>query len=110
MPARQIDHMQSCAGNSRAFLAAILWLPLALTGHAETLTGHVVKTADGDTITVLDSKRQEHRIRIASIDAPEKDQPFGAASKKHLSKIAAGKEASNLCYKRDRYQRLICIV
>jgi endonuclease YncB( thermonuclease family) len=70
----------------------------------------VANVADGDTITILDSKRQQHRIRLAGIDAPEKNQPFSAASKKHLSEIAAGNEATNHCYKRDHYQHLICIV
>jgi len=39
---------------------------------ASVLEGTVVKVADGDTITVLDSNKQQHRVRIAGIDAPEK--------------------------------------
>lgn len=37
---------------------------------AATLTGKVVKVADGDTITILVGKEQ-HRIRLQGIDAPE---------------------------------------
>jgi endonuclease YncB( thermonuclease family) len=40
-------------------------------------TGKVVAVADGDTITVLDIQRQQHKIRLAGIDAPEKAQAFG---------------------------------
>jgi endonuclease YncB( thermonuclease family) len=39
-------------------------LLLCLIAHgvaAETIRGKVVKIADGDTLTILDSKRQEHR-------------------------------------------------
>jgi len=62
----------------------------------------VVSVADGDTITLLDSNRQQHRIRLAGIDAPEKAQPFGKRSKQHLSELAFGKEAKADCYKVDR--------
>lgn len=44
---------------------------------ADTLTGKVVGVSDGDTITVLDSDKRQHKIRVAGIDAPEKNQPFG---------------------------------
>jgi endonuclease YncB( thermonuclease family) len=33
--------------------------------------------ADGDTITVLDADKVQHKIRLAGIDAPEKKQAFG---------------------------------
>ncbi len=36
--------------------------------------GKVVKVADGDSITVLDSTNTQHRIRLQGIDAPEKGQ------------------------------------
>jgi endonuclease YncB( thermonuclease family) len=93
-----------------AFLVATLWLLLVFTAHAETLTGRVVKVADGDTITLLDASRVQHKIRISGIDAPERKQPFGAASKKNMSDLSAGNQAKAICYKRDRYKRLICTV
>jgi endonuclease YncB( thermonuclease family) len=66
--------------------------------------------ADGDTITMLDSNRQQHRIRLAGIDAPEKAQPFGQRSKQHLAQLAFGKDAKADCYKGDRYDRDVCTV
>ena len=65
-----------------------LWV---LSAWAETFEGRVVSVADGDTITLLDSNRQQHRIRLAGIDAPEKAQPFGQRSKQHLSELAFGR-------------------
>jgi endonuclease YncB( thermonuclease family) len=66
--------------------------------------------ADGDTITLLDNSRQQHKIRLAGIDAPEKAQPFGLRSKQHLSELAFGKDAKADCYKVDRYDRDVCTV
>ncbi len=48
---------------------------------AEVVTGRVVSIADGDTLTVLDSSNQQHKIHLYGIDAPEKKQPFGSRSK-----------------------------
>ena len=53
------------------------------------LEGTVVNVADGDTITVLDSDKVQHRVRIAGIDAPEKGQPFGNASRKRFGELVA---------------------
>ncbi len=50
---------------------------LSLAASADSLTGKVVKVADGDSITVLDSTNTQHRIRLQGIDAPEKGQPYG---------------------------------
>jgi endonuclease YncB( thermonuclease family) len=48
--------------------------------HAETLTGKVVKIADGDTITLLDRDNRQYRIRVAGIVAPVRMQPYYEAS------------------------------
>jgi endonuclease YncB( thermonuclease family) len=59
-----------------ALCAALL---VALQGSAATIEGHVVAVADGDTITVLDTTNTQHKIRLSSIGAPEKKQPYGHA-------------------------------
>ena len=56
-------------------------LVASVSVHAATLSGTVVGVSDGDTITVLDANREQHKIRVAGIDAPEKAQPFGQRSK-----------------------------
>jgi endonuclease YncB( thermonuclease family) len=88
----------------------LLCLFLCTQAFAETLEGRVVGVTDGDTITLLDDSRQQHKIRIAGIDAPERKQPFGNRSKQHLSLLAFGKQATADCYRRDRYGRRICAV
>lgn len=83
-----------------------LWLGVA---HAETLTGKVIKVADGDTITIL-SGEQAHRVRLSGIDAPEKGQPYGNLSRQNLNRLVHGKAATADCHKVDRYQRKVCKV
>ncbi len=77
---------------------------------ADTLTGKVVKVADGDSITILDSTDTQHRIRLQGIDAPERKQAFGNASRKHLASLVAGKEVTVKWDKRDRYRRIVGFV
>ncbi len=87
-----------------------LVLLLPITASADSLTGKVVKVADGDSITVLDSINTQHRIRLQGIDAPEKGQAFGNASRKHLANLVAGKEVTVKWDKRDRYRRIVGFV
>lgn len=87
-------------------LFAIL-ISFGVSVHAETLTGRVVAIADGDTITVLDAARVQHKIRLAGIDAPEKGQPFGQVCKQNLSDMAYDRDVTVDWYKLDRYGRVI---
>ncbi len=62
-----------------------LLIGLSPAAFADTLTGKVVKITDGDTLYVLDANYKEHKIRLAGIDAPERTQAYGLASRKHES-------------------------
>jgi endonuclease YncB( thermonuclease family) len=84
-----------------------LFVPLQTL--SATLTGKVVKVADGDTVTILVGTEQ-HRIRLQGIDAPERKQPFGKASGRSLSALVAGKQVRVEYDKRDRYGRIIGVV
>lgn len=85
---------------------AIFGLCIALA-QAEILTGQVVKIADGDTLTVLDTSKQQHRIRLTGIDAPERKQAFGTVSRQHLANLVFGRAVTVEWRKRDRYQRIL---
>lgn len=69
----------------RYLLSLCLSIFWTIFAAAETLSGYVVGVSDGDTIAVLDANRQQHKIRLAGIDAPEKKQPFGDQSQKNLA-------------------------
>src|SRR5262245_39244734 len=94
----------------RTILLLSLAACLASAALADTLTGQVVAVADGDTITILDETRAQHKIRLAGIDAPERRQLFGERSKQHLAQLACRQNVTADCYKRDRYGRLVCTV
>ena len=85
----------------------LLALCLATCVHAVELRGKVVGVSDGDTVTILDAERRQYKVRLAGIDAPEKAQPFGQASKISLSDQIFGREVAVTWDKRDRYGRII---
>ena len=87
----------------------MIWVLLLFVSvaQAETLDGYVVAISDGDTITVLDAKRQQYKIRLAGIDAPEKAQAFGERSKQHLAELVFNKLVTVEWDKFDRYSRTI---
>lgn len=84
---------------------ALVILFAALTCNATTIVGRVVSVADGDTITVLDTAKTQHKIRLAGIDAPEKSQPFGNRSKQSLSDLVFSKTVTVDTDKVDKYKR-----
>lgn len=92
--------------SARAF-AALAFLLSVATAQAGTLAGLVVGVTDGDTITVLDDQRTQHKIRLAGIDAPEKAQAFGQRSKETLSAMVFGRRVTVETEKQDRYRRTI---
>jgi endonuclease YncB( thermonuclease family) len=86
-----------------SLISLILYSPAL----ADTLQGKVVKIADGDTITIVDDLGEKHRIRLAGIDAPEKNQPYGDVSTQGLNKLVSGRVVTIEYEKRDRYKRII---
>jgi endonuclease YncB( thermonuclease family) len=90
---------------SRIYVIALLNLCFSL--EAATLQGKVVSVADGDTITVLDSQKTQHKIRLQGIDAPERAQAFGNKSKQSLHEMVQGKQVTVDYQKKDKYGRVV---
>ncbi|HCX82795.1 MAG TPA: nuclease [Rhodoferax sp.] len=61
----------------------------------------------GDTVTVLDDAKRQHKIRLSGIDAPEKNQAFGQRSKESLSDLVFAKTVDVETDKVDRYGRRV---
>ena len=87
-----------------SLLVYLLLITLCLACNAATIEGRVVGVA-GDTITVLDAAKAQHKIRLAGIDATEKSQPFGQRSKQSLSDLVFSKAVTVETGKTDRYGR-----
>jgi endonuclease YncB( thermonuclease family) len=67
----------------------------------------VVAIQDGDTLTVLDPRKRQHKVRLLGIDAPEQRQAFGQASKAGLVELAFARSVTVEYEKRDRYERIV---
>jgi endonuclease YncB( thermonuclease family) len=85
-------------------LALLLWV---LPAAGVTLPGRVLWVNDGDTVVVLGPGNAQYSVRLAGIDAPELGQPYGQASKDHLSRRVAGRFVVVDWDKRDRYTSLV---
>lgn len=85
--------------------AAVSGVPSAAA--TKPLGGWVVRVIDGDTITILTADRDQVRIRLADIDAPESHQPFGAKAKQGLSDLVYAEWVTVVVTGSDRYGRSI---
>lgn len=93
--------------NPHLFGLLLLLVLAAPVVWAEMLIGRVIAVADGDTVTVLDASRQQHRIRLVGIDAPERGQAFGNRARQHLADRVFQREVQVEYDKRDRYGRIL---
>jgi micrococcal nuclease len=93
-----------------AGLVILLLAPaLAATSKAplpKILAGKAVAVANGGTSTIL-VDRTQHRIRLDSIDCPERGQPFGTRAKQFTSGAVFGKQITVRVTDKDRYGRYV---
>ena len=73
---------------------ALLSLVASQTALADTLAGTVVKIIDGDTLVIEDAAKKRHVVRLAEIDAPERDQAYWAEASRSLAALCHRKSAS----------------
>jgi len=97
-------------------LAIVAAAPVWATQFA--MTGKVVYVDDGDTLVLLVDGREQRKVRLASIDAPETShtgqekgrigQPYSANSGRYLATLVKGKQVEARCFEADRYGRYVC--
>ena len=106
---RTVSHADNKSPMRMQFKSAATTLVLCLVfqAQAETLLGKVIHVQDGDSITVLDETRTQHKIRLSGIDAPERRQAFGNVSKESLAEQVAGQSVAVEWDKVDRYGRKV---
>lgn len=88
--------------NSRSMTAAAARLP-------KSLTGRVTQIADGDTLTIV-ADRQQHRIRLWGIEAPERKQSFGQQAKQGLDEKVFHRTVRVVVKQRDEQGQLVGVV
>lgn len=74
------------------------------------LQGQVVRIADGDTLTILDSLNQTTKIRLYGIDCPESGQDFSQVAKRFTTAHCAQKSVRVTIKDVDQYGRTVGIV
>jgi micrococcal nuclease len=85
-----------------------LWcLPLA--AGAASYTAQVIAVLDGDTVMVVRDNRKI-TLRLAGIDAPEKQQAFGIASRDALAALVLRKPVRVTTKAVDDYGRVIALI
>ncbi|MCO6428234.1 MAG: thermonuclease family protein [Nitrosomonas communis] len=89
------------------FLALFYISFLPLFAAAQEHIGRVVGVSDGDTITILDDRKQQIKVRLAEIDTPESAQPYGTRAKQELSRLVHGKTVIVKVRDIDRYGRTV---
>jgi endonuclease YncB( thermonuclease family) len=67
----------------------------------------VTRVVDGDTVKVVGSDNIELDIRLAEIDAPELDQPYGKISQATLEELISGKEVELRDIRKGKYGRFV---
>lgn len=88
-----------------AMILACLLSAAAL--HAQTLRGTVVHIVDGDTFDIFDDTGLKTRIRMQTIDAPERGQPLYKESKEYLRSLIDGLTVTIHFDKLDGFKRTV---
>lgn len=84
-------------------MAVVAW---CVSLQAEVMAGKVVAIADGDTVTVLVG-REQVKVRLDGIDAPEKGQAYGERAREALAGMVMGKAVEVRWKTKDRYGRVM---
>lgn len=96
----------------RLLALGLLLLVLAPAWAADTMSGIVFIVIDGDTVLFKPdsygaASRAFLKLRLANIDAPEKDQPYGEAATRALSTLVLNQRVDVTTVATDFYGRTI---
>jgi len=76
--------------------------------HARTPARRSIHSGrNGDTITILDASKRQHKVSLEGIDAPESSQDFGSRAKQSFSDLVFGKTVTVTSRKKDIYGRML---
>ncbi len=87
-------------------LLVLAWSAVAVS--AETFTARVIAVLDGDTV-IVQERAKKTTVRLAGIDAPEKLQEFGLASRDALVALVLNKDVQITTKTVDDYGRVVAL-
>lgn len=90
-------------------LICLLLFSAAGSIQAAEFSGKVIAVMDGDTLMVMQGSKRT-KIRLAEVDAPEKAQPYGDASRQSLAEMVMGRQVQVKSRAIDDYGRMVAIV
>ena len=94
----------------RTLLLYFLLIPAYGIASAEEFLGKVVAVLDGDTVLVARASGKPIKVRLAGIDAPEKAQEYGLASRDALLELVMRKRVQITSKAVDDYGRLVAVI
>jgi len=93
----------------KKILALLILSVCVLAANAEEFDAKVIAVLDGDTLLVLRNGAKV-KVRMANIDAPEKDQKFGMQSRDSLLEMVGKKQVRITSQAVDQYGRVVGLV
>lgn len=73
------------------FYISFVFLLISNLVFSQTYIAKIIGVRDGDTVVILHEKKPQ-AVRLAHVDTPEMNQPFGYKAKKFTSDFCFGKE------------------
>lgn len=91
---------------SWSLLCLFVVLPLIDANSAALYKARVLRVLDGDSL-VIQSRDRQVQVRLAGIDAPEYNQPYGQAARNALSTLVNGHTVRVSPVDHDHYGRVV---
>ena len=93
------------------FLFAVLFIYAGTAAsYEEIYSGKVIAVLDGDTVLLLRANNPPFKVRLANIDAPEKAQEYGLASRHSLAELVLRKQVQVATRAVDSYGRVVAVI
>ena len=83
---------------------------VSLPRFSNTITGQIVGVHDGDSFTLLTDAKEQFKIRLDGIDAPELGQPQGRQGKATLSGLVMSRQVTVQDKVKDCFERTLGVV
>ncbi len=81
-----------------------------ILAYAETIKCKVVGVTDGDSIKCLTAQKEQLKIRLYQIDAPERKQAFGTRSRQALFDLVFNQTVEIETHRKDKYKRTLVTI